>query len=87
MHGLHVASHAVGWKQPGNKSIWDWVTCTGYCIIKSRLETGLAILKMWPEDDRDLLKPNFESELAFRVKKRPSGWHVAAYMQEVQVDL
>ncbi len=36
--------------------------------------------------DHDLLNPDLGSELAFRVRKRPSGWHVAAHVHETQVD-
>ncbi len=48
---------------------------------------GGAQLKMLPEGDQRLLNPNLGSELGFRVRKRPPGWHVADHVHESQEHL
>ncbi len=53
---------------------------------QEQLKTRIPEFKLVPKGNQDMLKPNLGSELAVRVRKRPSGWHVAANMHEIHVD-
>ncbi len=63
-----------------------WLTCAAYYVIQSMMKIGVLILKMLASGRQGLLNPNLQSKSAFKVEKRPLGWHVAAHVHEIPAD-